>query len=400
MRYSLVLLVACLTMQDRPENDWTQQAFEKAVAATSAEYINARDSLLRPSVNVEYIEGKLTNGPPRERLMARVILGWRANKDEYTHLLAQSLADQTGQTRYAWSYEPASIKPNFEPLMYELLLKDVRGASGRDAAVRVINYLARRNVAPDVEALIQLLHESGTPEPTRAALARTIATLPEPLVNPTALLELLQTEGTRRHQSKDVAGNVMNGLIRLAGRLPEQGKDFIVKRLIDMPELPSLVGRVPLVYTIGGVGGERAASVVASFLDQTTRNPSQTRWALSTLGSMGNETAVTALLAYTRKADVAQQFRICAIESLSKSKYNSRVGTALEEIVRNERNSERERVEAVKAFSQLHQKNLQNRPAEIDIRDRLKQLNEAIFAIPHLKNEITRSMNSLGQPRS
>ena len=103
-------------------------------------------------------------------------------------------------------------------------------------------------------------------------------------------------------KSTDVAGHLMNGLIRLGARLPEENKDAVVNRLLGMDKLRSLVGETPVIHTVGAIGGDKAASLVTVFLDQT-QDPSQKRWALSTLGAMGNDRAADSLLKYIQRPD-------------------------------------------------------------------------------------------------
>ena len=109
--------------------------------------------------------------------------------------------------------------------MYELLLKGVGSPSARDTATRVINFLARQGTNPDVTALMALLSQDVTSEPTRAAVARTVSSLPQGLVKPDELLTLLQSEGTRVEKSTDVAGHLIARLDSARSKAPrrEQG---------------------------------------------------------------------------------------------------------------------------------------------------------------------------------
>lgn len=387
MRFISLFVLACLVSPCVSAAAATPEDFAKAVTTKGAEYEQAREKLLQQDADEAFIKSKLQSDSPQEKLTAKIILGWREHKDEYAALLAQSFFDQKGEKRFTWSYDPEAIKPEFLPLMYELLLKDVGSVGARDAAVRVINYLARQGTHPDVKELVALLKQNETSEPTRAAVARTVSSLPQALIKPDELLSLLEAETNRDARSKDVAGNLMNGLIRLGGKLPEAHKDELVGRMLGMERLHALVGETPVVHTVGGIGGNTSASLVSEFLDQT-QSATEKRWALGSLATMSNDRALDSLLRYAQSSDSNPQLRVYAIESLSKSKYSSRVGKALEDIINNTDKTIRDRMEAIKSLDKLHQFNIRDDSTESDIRSRFERINTGNIDNPQLKSQI------------
>ena len=100
MRLFSLLVLACLLTQSVPAAASTPDDFEKAVKEKGPEYVAARDKLLQPDADVNFIKGKLQSDSPRERLTAQIILGWRDHKDEYKKLLSESIVDQRGEKRF------------------------------------------------------------------------------------------------------------------------------------------------------------------------------------------------------------------------------------------------------------------------------------------------------------
>jgi hypothetical protein len=378
-----------------PAGASVQEDFATAVRASGGEYEQARDRLLRSGVSAAFLRSRLQSSRPEERITAFILSGWRENGNAYRRLLSgRAGMDREGTRRYSWSYDPGSVQPHLLPLMYEWLLKDVGGAGEKDAAVRVTGFLARQGVPLDLQALSAGMRQDRSPVETRAAVARTLASLP--LVKAEDLLALLQTEAEGASRSKTVVGHLMDGLIRLGKSLPDQNKDSVVDRLLGMASLRQLVGETLVVYTAGGIGGDRAAARVAEFVEQA-QDLSQRRWALSTLGTMGNEKAAQALLKYAASGEGSPELRLLAIESLGKTRFIQEVGAALEQISRSEERPERERVEAVKSLGHLHRRHLRDLAAEPDIRALLERLDPEAVAGPDLKAQIHKVQEGLRQ---
>jgi hypothetical protein len=374
----------------------TPDDFDQAVASSGADYQDARNRLLRPGVELQSITNKLRSDLHQERLTAKMILGWRAHGEEYTKLLGQFLTDITGARRYTWTYDPGAIKPEYLPLMYEMLAKEVGGRSGQDAAVRVINYLARQGADVDVKALTQLLREQRTPASSRAAIARTIAALPRSMVETDDLLALLKQEGARKPGDKDVAAALLNGLIPRGNQLSDQSRDQVVDRLLKMADVQALVGETAIVTTAGSVGGHHAATRVAAFLDQAQR-PAQRRWAISTLSSIGDETAAKALNKAALNQGLTERERVYVIGQLSRVAYTTEVGNTLGAIIGSRDRTDRERSEAISTLEKLFNANLRNQRAAQDLRSRLERLDPASATSNALKTKMREAKSRLAR---
>jgi hypothetical protein len=396
MKRLALFILACNLTRVASTAVSTPEQFTKAVNEIGSEYTKARDSLLLPDTDVDFIKGKLQSQSPNQRLVAQIIMGWMEHKDEYTRLARQTIDDRAGMKRYPWSYDPQALTASLLPLMYEFLLKEQGNPAATDAAVRVINYLARQNTTPDIKALIDVLRQDQTPEGTRAEIARTVSALPETLVPFDDLFALLLSEASRTSKSKDVASNLMNGMIRSGGGVAD--KDKVVDRLLGMDSLRALVGETAVVYTVAGIGGDRAASRVTEFFGQA-QILSQKRWALSTLGTMENDKATDTLLNFAIRNDVDRPYRVYAIDSLSKTKYAPKIGKTLVDIINDEGKSERERIEAVKTLEKLYLHNLNSHTDEADIRQRVEKLDPAAVSSPRLRDEINKAKAMLKPPR-
>jgi hypothetical protein len=376
----------------------TQEDFEQAVSQTGAEFVLARDKLLQQDADVDLIKGKLDSGNPLEKLTAIMIMGWRSHKELYGKLLTEGVSiDRKGEKIYVWSYDPAQVKPELMPLMYEFLLKDTGDQGGQDAAVRITSFLARRGTKPDVPALFDVIQIEGKlSDESRVAVASTLAALPADLVSVTDLTKLIQKEASRATGDKGVVGSLMNGLIRLGGTLPEDQKDQLVIRLLDMDGLKALMGDTVVLQTVGAIGGQRATTEVSNFLERS-EDPLMNRWALSTLGTIGSEDAAKVLFKYAKDEEATLTTRITAIESLARCKYTDEVGDTLEAIVLAGTSGLRERTKALETLDDLHRVNSTKPNTAKAVRSRIEKIAGADVAQPQVRKKINQVMDAVNQ---
>jgi hypothetical protein len=367
--------------------------FDMVVSARGPEYEAARDRLLK-AADFDIVTERLKSDSSRQRIMAAILQGYRAHAKEYAELRRQWLLNRRGEKRFTWSTDSRAVKAEYLPLMYEFLTKDVEGSAGRDAAVRVTTMLARQGTAPDVNALFDFVRGEGLPEASRTAVARTISAMPTALVRPDDLVGLLEAEGARGARSQDVARALVDGLVASSAALPESGKDAVVTRLLKMDRLRALVGEATFVRTVGGVGGSKAVPAVSHYLEQT-QSPSMGRWAISVLGSIGDDTAATSLLKCAGSPNTSADLKMYSIRKLSNVKYSERVGKGLEAIATEAGRGDRERAEAIDTLVKLHEAHPRDESARREIRSHLEALELPSAAGEALREKLRRAKQSL-----
>jgi hypothetical protein len=371
----LIGILAALTAA-APAPPTTAEDFATAVRVTGAEYRAARERLMGPGVDVAYLEGKLRSDVPKERLMAVVILGWRDHGQEYTRRLGEFLTDPRGRKRYHWASDPAALKPEYLPLLYEFLLKG--GAQGEDnaggeAAWRAIGFLARRGVEVDADGLGRLLRPGELPAPARAAVARTVAALPATAVRASDLLSLLGQEAASRPGDRYVASALLDGLAERGPRLPGADRDDLVQRLLRLPGLSDLVGATAVARAAGGLGGRDAVAPVARYLGRDADSALR-RWAISTLADNRDHAARSALEAFLKTKDARETEYIYAMRRLAEGPYEPPLGEVLVGWVVDPERPDRGRAEALEALDTLYRANRDDPDAERDLRSRLERL--------------------------
>jgi hypothetical protein len=367
--------------------------FDKAVNSVGREFERARDRLIG-AVEFSIVSEKMRSDSARERITAAILRGYREHAEEYAMLRGQWLVDRRGDKRFAWAADPRTVKAEYLPLLYEFLAKDVEGPAGRDAAVRAIGLLAIQGTAPDVDALFDLVRGDGLPEASRTAVARTISAMPRASVRPDDLVRLLEAEDARGARSKDVARALVDGLVASSAALPEGGRDAAVERLLKMDGLRALVGEATFVRAVGGIGGRKAVPAVSQFLDQT-QSPSMGRWAISVLGSIGNDAAATSLLKHASSPKTSADLKMFSIRKLSNVKYSELVGKGLEAIAKDAGRGDRERAEAIDTLVKLHESHPRDRSARHDIRTRLEALEFPSAAGDALREKLRQAKDSL-----
>jgi hypothetical protein len=389
-----VAIVAMLPVSAAPA---PPDDFDQAVNSVGPDYEKVRRRLLA-ATDFGIVAQKLRSDSARERITAAILEGYRERAAEYDALRDQRLVDRHGDMRFPWSYDPRTVKPEYLPLRYEFLTKDVEGKLGHDTAIRVISFLARRGTSPDVVALLDLVGRDGLAEASRTAVARTVSALPRAMVRPEDLLKSLETEGSRNTKSRTVAHALINGLIASAADLSDEGKDAVVQRLQKIESIRTLAGAATFARAIGGIGGRNAAPVVAQFLDKS-ETPSQARWAISVLGSIGDDVATASLLKFAGAEKKPADLRILSIRNLSNGKYGERIGEGLVAIAKDAGRTDRERAEAVDALVKLYENQPRNGPAQREIRARVEGFELPTTASDALHKKLREAKQSLQGPR-
>ena len=395
---SLAPVIALAILATRPVSAAAPpDDFERAVNSVGPDFERARDRLLA-ATDFGIVGQKLRSDSARDgslRPYSRAIGSAQRNTPRCA---ASGLSISRGEKRFPWSYDPRAVKPEYLPLMYEFLTKDIEGKAGRDTAIRVISFLARQGTSPDVVALLDLLGRDGLAEESRTAVARTVTALPRAMVRLEDLLRSLEAEGSRNTKSRPVAYALLNGLIATANDLSDGDKDAVVERLLKMESIRTLVGAPTFARAVGGIGGRNAAPVVAKFLEQS-ETPSQARWAISVLGSIGDDVATASLLKYAGAEKKPADLKILSIRNLSNGKYGERLGDGLVAISKDADRTDRERVEAIDALRKLYEAQPRDGPAQREIRSRVEGLELPTTASEALKNKVQEAKRSLQGPR-
>jgi HEAT repeat protein len=367
----------------------TKAEFARAAIASGPEYVELRDQLRKSEANLQDLTSMLESTVAEERMTSIIILGWRQNGEKYAKLADDDgIEDQKGVRRYSWSYDPEMIDPEMLPLMYEMLLKDTHGVGGRDAAKRVISFLASKKTVPDVAALTTILVNSSTPsDPRRVAIAQTISALPQEFVSANDVANIALTEAQRADCNKDVVNGLMNGLVRLGGKLPMVEKDGFVRRLYSDSNLKGQVGDTAVVHVLGAIGGDAASEVVKSHLENTA-DVLEKRWALAALGNIGNTPAVDTLIHYVGDESLSPTVRIYAIDGLRRCTFSEKIGDTLEDIILKGNTGLRERNEAVDAIDAMHRFSMKSPAIAKSIEDRINRISAARISQPQLREKV------------
>jgi hypothetical protein len=355
----LVLSMALLIFPTSTALAQQQDKFAACAGKTGKDYQQARDHYLAASPTDAFLQEKLKSTSWRDRLAARILMGWTKNEADYRRLLSSPKEmDQAGASYYVWAVSRDGIKGKDVPLMYELLTKDVDPDAARDAARALLALAQKQPVALDMYTLHEYLRDKeGGSKSGRAAVAWLISALPAKYQVAQELQTSLKSELARADQSRDIVLFLLTGLGHAADKATAGEKDQWTQALLDMDRLDTVVGKSSLTYAIGKIGGDKASEQVAAYL-KNAADPVEKLWALRTLAKCDSNVATDVLLAYADNAE--PMLRTQAIEGLGRAHYQPKVLEKLMAIAQDKKTSDAQRVligQSLAMISSTHPKN-------------------------------------------
>jgi HEAT repeat protein len=297
--------------------------FADCVSANGPAFQKARDQFLTNPVDEALLKKNLESKVWQERLTAHILLGWSQRKDEYRKLLATPKATSArGSAHYPWATTPGAIKPEDVPLLYELLMKDGDATTAQDAARALLALVQSKLDKPDempIHLDVPLLHQYLQDEktvrlPGRGAVAWLIGALPVKYQAEDELKKSLKAGLALKEKEPGIIESLLRGFARAAEAMPADQKDKLVQELLASKELEGTVGKVPLTYALGNIGGDKASELVASYLEKST-DDLEKRWALDTLSRSDSLVATRVLVKYAD--DTKPSLRRAAVDGLA-----------------------------------------------------------------------------------
>jgi hypothetical protein len=276
--------------------------------------------------------------------------------------------------------------------MYELLIKEVDPEATFDAARSVLALTARENVPLDVYLLHEFLRDKdGGSASARTAVAFLIGSLPAKYQVAQELQTSLTAELERANKDRTIALSLLEGLGRALSDKNAKAKDGVVGALVTMKGLEELIGKTPLTYALGGIGGDKATEVVAAYLGKTD-DQTEKLWALGALSTSGTETGTKILLKYAEGQQLALSKE--AIRGLSRVAPTKEVGAKLEALALAEKADPTQQLLAGRTLVQISAKQTKDSPLQKQFQAYIQNIS-ASSPNPQLRQEVKDYLKTL-----
>jgi len=352
----ILLVAACVLGTSLPAfADDVDADFQKAVEATGAEFAPLRDRLVGTATD-DFLKKKAESSDYRERLVATIVQGWKANGPLYKErITAKTFVSNGGYTHFVWIPDPESLKGPLVPLALEMLLKKTADKVGMDAAVRLLSAAARRNEREGSDILIEFLSQTPVPDAeTGTRAARALVAYPLDVLSADKTMELMKHLGTEKDRGPQIA-LVLGGMItQNLDQLTEDQKSKIVAQLVSEEELLGSLGPETTLRIAGTIGGPKAVEGIGKYL-RGVEKPGKQKWAFDLLSHMPDRTGQAALIEYARDAKMPQGGRAMAIDGLVLIGYTASTAEALKAILEDEAAPPRVRFQALRSLDQFLQ---------------------------------------------
>jgi hypothetical protein len=389
-----LVLVAMVTSQNQ-----LLALFSQCAAKMGKDYQTARDGFLEAKPTKEFLQGKMQAPLGRERLTARILLGWLDNAKDYRELLAApKIKNQLGDDRYPWMVEVTNLSPKVGPLLLEILYKDTQPANvAWDATEAYISLLAR-GLPVDVPALHEVIRDDkNTSALVRTRIAWILRFLPQQKLQPEEFLASLQAELKHQDKSPKVAQTLLEGLAASVEGLPIPQKEKIVNVLLQEKTLPDFLGEVHFVHAIGELGGGTSAKLVANYLKKTEASVEK-HWALEALSKSGSEVATPEVLKFAQATEIPS-LQAMAIRGLGDLPFQEDIGNVLAKIITDNKGLEANRIRALKSFDTLHLRNFDNKKADAAIAAHLEKIAKMDLQSAAVSRHLNRTLESVVERR-
>jgi len=370
-----------------------QDKFADCVSTSGAAFQKARDQFLAAPVDEAFLKQKLASKAWQERLTAYTLLGWNKYKDEYRKLLAAPKSTSArGTAHYTWAITPGDVKAEHIPLLYEMMMKDGNAASAQDAARALLALVQSK---PDTPLDVRLLHrflqdEKTAGTPGRGVVAWLIGALPAKFQLEDELKQSLKAGLGLKDKEPGLVESLLQGLARAAEPMPGEQKDKLVQELLASKDLEDTIGKVPLTYAVGNIGGDKASEVVANYLDKTG-DDLEKRWALDALSRADSLVATRVLLKYSD--DPKTTLRSTALDGLARAPYTAEVGAKLQAVAMDAKSSELQQLKAVNGLVTISAKH----PTNKDLQKQIKSHLQTISASNPKSDKLVKELKSILQ---
>ncbi len=373
-KHNAAILVVLLISAVQVRAD-TKDLFDVCVSKSGVAYAAARDAFLAADgIDRNVLARMAKSDDVREQATAIALSGWLDNGVKYKRLVNDRIVkDRLGQERFDWVSDPTEVSESLMPLMYEFLLKDSSGSAGRHAAIRIVPYLARKGKIDSMSILSKTILDPRTARPSRLAIAVTASRLPDKIMPVDDLLGVLTQELERKDRHKEVVLSLLDGMIRRSPVLSEDAKASVIRQLRSSESLSKVLAPATVTHAIGSIGGESAVPVVREFLHRAEGEQARV-WAIGTLGSIGSDAAVDAILDYTRDTKISQGLNLVVISSLGDSQYSDKVGAALRAVLHDREAAVDLRIESLQAIEKLFRANATNKNTQDSIKGLIRDL--------------------------
>lgn len=325
------IIMCFIMLQTQLFNTVLAEDFQTCANTIGQNYVNARNKILkRTDLNV-ILGPMLESDDWNNRITATILFSWTQSFEKYKSL-SEAEAEDTlnGQKRFLWSSDPENIDISIIPLMFEFLIKDSVGEAGREAAIRIIPYLARRTDIKDLSVIEASLNDERTSIVVRDSIARVLERIPEKLIDTEKFLQILDKEINRKDSNERVLNTLLNSVVSRSYSMSIIQKDEVVAKLLTN-RIQLIVGEKPIVFSIGSIGGNKALPIITEFF-KNSKNDGERRWAISTIASIGTNESLQTVKIFLNDEIISEKLKLEAISGLGRAKFSEPIGNELKSI--------------------------------------------------------------------
>jgi hypothetical protein len=321
-RLGVLAILFVFLLASWPTLGWAQSPLDAFASDLLAGSDSARSRFLASSPDPEMLRDKISNGSGKEKLAARIALGWLQHNDLFERALRSRLRDQVGTLRYTFLTYRQKSDVRYLGLVYELALAEKDPRQAHDLATYLSlasNELAWENL-DEIRALYASAHTPMTRSVAAGALAKS------PLSSEEAL-DFFRKELWSDRKSQAVLDAFSGAVITSTSRGPEVRKD-VVASLAPLIEVGTDRDQARIVSMIGTIGGEDADRLVAKSLTRAPNEAAQFS-AINLLAASTTPIAGQALSEFFVSGKAELPTRYYALDKLKQHQFDERVAKEL-----------------------------------------------------------------------